>query len=446
MIAYSSAAIQQASQQRYTAANRPKPPRVIERTIKPLPWQAVAIESRAETLLLTGAAGGGKSIAASEMIHNYMLTYQNAVGLVMRKTRVNAKRSVAMALKARAKAAGMYGREIEYKSSLGEFHYHTTGSICYVAGMADEDQKEALRSINGDGSVDIVWMEEANSFDEADFNEVGGRMRGTAAPYQQVILSTNPDHHLHWIRTRLILGDEAEVHISSYLDNEHNPDAYNRRLQLLTGYEKKRLVDGIWSTPSGLVYLTWSEDENVTEAAEYVPGGGPVYWAIDDGYSAGSKGGSGINQTTKTFEPDAHPRVILFIQERADGSWNQFDELCLCNTLEEIQIKEALERPYPKPEYIAIDSSAAQLRNRLNQLGIYSRKATHQVEEGIKELRRNISPDENGWRRYKVHPRCRHTRAEAGSYRYNEDTGKPVKEFDHCMDAARYFVWTKRHE
>lgn len=206
------------------------------------------------------------------------------------------------------------------------------------------------------------------------------------------------------------------------------------------------------AAPGGVVYDVWLDgwperkDGNVTDAAEFLPDSGPVYWGVDDGYSAGSRYESGIDPTTRTYTPDSHPRVVGFYQMRPNGQLVRFDEIYKVKTLEEAHVKLALERGYPTPAYAAVDSSAAQLRGRLGGMGIYTRKATHRVDEGIKELRRWIAPDENGVRKLIVHPRCKHFRQEMVSYRYENETQKPAKEFDHGPDEARYLVWTLRYE
>jgi len=93
-----------------------------------------------------------------------------------------------------------------------------------------------------------------------------------------------------------------------------------------------------------------------------------------------------------------------------------------------------------------VDSSAAELRGRIQEQGIGSYGGTHPVEEGIKVLRRFLAPDVNGRRRFLVHPRCTHFRAEMASYRYDAQTGKPVKQFDHGPDEARMLCWKLRYD
>jgi len=206
-------------------------------------------------------------------------------------------------------------------------------------------------------------------------------------------------------------------------------------------------VSEAFALASGLVYEdVWHEVESVTEEADYIDGGGMVLWAVDDGYSSGSKYASGIDPVTRTYTADAHPRVILLAQLRNDGTLCIFDELYRTKTLEESQVREAISLGYPSPAYAAIDSSAAQLRGRLHGLGIGTQKATHNVEEGIKEARRWLSADKNGRRRVLVHPRCVHLRHEMVSYARDEQSGKPLKCFDHGADALRYLIWTLRHQ
>lgn len=193
---------------------------------------------------------------------------------------------------------------------------------------------------------------------------------------------------------------------------------------------------------AGLVYDVWSDgpdDGNVTEAAEYVPAAGSVVWACDDGY-AGK-----LDPTTNFYTAESHPRVFGLYQIRHDGTICRFDESYAVQSLSERHIAAVLEMEYSEPDYAVVDSSAAELRGRLHDIGIGTYGGTHNVEEGIKEFRRRLAPDINGRRLFLVHPRCRHFRAEMASYR-RDDSGKPVKAFDHGPDEGRMLCWHLRYE
>lgn len=221
---------------------------------KPYPWQVTAWRDTARVCVYGGGAGGGKSRAAAEKLHGFMKKYPKAVGIALRKAREYASKSVVYALQA---AIGD-DPAVRYNSSELVFHY-TNGSRIFIAGMKDEGQRQALRSINGDGSADFIWCEEANALTEDDYNELLGRLRGGAAPWRQILLTTNPDGPMHWIKTRLIDGGEASVHYSSAIDNPHLPPEYAITLASISGVLGMRLREGMWVQAEGVVYDGWSD-------------------------------------------------------------------------------------------------------------------------------------------------------------------------------------------
>lgn len=388
-------------------------------------------------MLLTGGAGAGRSRIAAEKIHAFCLHYPGTTALVTRKVKTSMSGGTILFYRRKVIGADPHVQWID--SPKNRFEYRN-GSILQFIGLLDESARENLKSIGQDGAVDIVDMVEATQFDEEDFNAMLARMRGKAAPWRQIILECNPDAPTHWIKRRLIDGGEASVYHASAQDNPYNPADYQESLARLTGVDKLRLVDGLWVQASGLVYDVWSDgpaDGNVTEAAEYVPDGGTVLLAVDDGYV-------GERDKNGNFTAQSHPRVFLWCQQRPNGQLCVFAESYAVKTMSEQHLADVLAMGYPAPDFAAVDRSAAELRARLHEAGIYTRKGPPSVEESIKELRRWIAPDENGVRRFLVHPRCKHLRSEFASYRYDAQTEKPVKEFDHSCDAARYLCWALR--
>lgn len=232
---------------------------------EPIPWQVKAWRDTTRVCLYGGAAGGGKSRAAAEKLHGFCIKYPGAVGIALRKAREFASKSVVYALRS---AIGD-DPSVTYNASDLMFHY-ANGSRIFVAGMKDEGQRQALRSINGDGSADFIWAEEANALTEDDYNELLGRLRGKAAPWRQILLTTNPDGPMHWIKTRLMDGGEASVHYSSAKDNPHLPPEYLQTLESITGVLGMRLRDGLWVQAEGVVYDTWDDALHMVDLAELV--------------------------------------------------------------------------------------------------------------------------------------------------------------------------------
>jgi len=81
-----------------------------------------------------------------------------------------------------------------------------------------------------------------------------------------------------------------------------------KQVTIPTGVERKRLFEGQWAQAGELVYEMWrdgGELSHVTEEADFVPGAGAVYWAVDDGYTRE------IDERSGFFKVGSHPRVFL---------------------------------------------------------------------------------------------------------------------------------------
>lgn len=119
-------------------------------------------------------------------MHRDMLTYPGAQGLILRKTRESMNNSTVLFYERE-----VVGKDTRVKHNRGQHRFeYANGSIVAYGGMKDEDQREQIRSIGQSGGVDRAWLEEATRFEQADFNELLARMRGSATPYTQIILTT----------------------------------------------------------------------------------------------------------------------------------------------------------------------------------------------------------------------------------------------------------------
>lgn len=114
------------------------------------------------------------------------------------------------------------------------------------------------------------------------------------------------------------------------------------------------MVLGLYPGQSeGVIYDTWLDDYdeakshgrspvgNVTAQADYLPGTGTIYWALDDGYVGK------LDPQTGEFTADSHPRVILAFQER-NGMLCLFDEYYVIRQPRpEVQVREMAQRGAP---------------------------------------------------------------------------------------------------
>lgn len=380
---------------------------------------------------------------AAEKVHAFLLRYPGATGLVVRKTRASMVNST-IAFFRHTVIGNTPG--IIYRPAAFRFDY-PNGSALVMGGMKDEDQREHIRSIGQNGSVDIAWMEEATQFNEKDYNEILARMRGVAGPFTQVILTTNPEGPMHWIYVNLIMDAHKDKRVSLYqpsvYDNIYNSEDYiKNNLERLSGVQRARLLEGRWVQATGLVFDNWRDapeikDTNVTIDAEYIPGGGVVTWWIDDGVTGEMKNG--------VFTARSHPRAILFAQMQSNGTLNVFDESYMIGRVATDHLEEMInysfERGYELPAYIVRDRAAASLGAAIRDLGLKDKFNPVKIDESITEMYSWIDPGDAKIRRFRVHPRCKHFRNEMLNFGRNSKTGRIVKAYDHGVDAARYGIW-----
>lgn len=394
-------------------------------------------------VLMSGAAGTGKSLACLRKLHLAARDYPNARCLMVRKTRVSLTNAALVTFEQHVLGLGHPMTQGAGRANRTVYHY-PNGSEISIGGM---DNPTRIMSTEWD----MIYVQEAIELDSVDLESLKTRLRNGKTPIQQLIMDTNPSFPLHWLKRRCDAGLTRLI----YCHHEDNPILYDhgtnqwtargqtylRSLDQLTGIMKERLRYGRWVQAEGVVYDNFDPEQNVSISAEYDPSQ-EVYYGVDDGYVQG--GGPG----TESY----HPRVVLFGQQTAQGGLNIFYEYYRTGVTSYDQtIDEIFALPYPPAEVAYVDSSAAMFKGALWNRGVNTIGATHKVQEGIKNLRRLIC-DGNNMRLLHIHPRCTNLIRELQSYRYAENSfatgGEPrtIKLDDHGPDSLRYLAWKLRFE
>ncbi len=305
----------------------------------------------------------------------------------------------------------------------------------YYGGI---DNPQSWAGVN----INWVWLDEGGRIrTRSAFDTLLGRMR--VPPDPQFWTTTTPVGVNHWLyevfvkgifpeaildelREQGYKGDLTRLITASTEMNKHNLDPmyYLTLKGMYSGKLAQQELEGKFITMEGLVWEQFGQ-ANITNDADYVPGV-PVEWWVDDGFTKG------------------HPRVILLAQV-IPPYINVFEEYISEYELAESSIKAAMDKGYPKPSVAYVDSSAAELRNRLWNQDIDTVKATHSVEEGIKRTAAWIC-DGDGHRGLRFHPRCSFSIKEMQSYVRDERTGKPVKEADNACLVGATLVSSTRGE
>lgn len=414
-----------------------------------------AFFSRQREIIISGPAGTGKSRGLLEKWHYLCQRIKGLRVLFLRKVREDMNESLLATFENDVLGEGHYLLTGARRESRKIYHY-SNGSEIIVAGFTQNTKNNRAKVMSTD--YDAIYVQEATELTAEEWEKLTTRLRHNRLPYQQLSGDCNPDSPLHWIWSRQLSG-KVQFLNSRHEDNPKLHDGttwtregieYRAVLSQLTGHTKDRLYGGKWVQASGLVLDTFEDTESVTPEADYVPGAGGVMWAIDDGYSAGSAPGSrGLDPNTDMFVADSHPRVILLVQAKPDGHLDVFAEDYRCLTLSDAHI-EAVKADsriagWPNPDFASHGHGTAEIRGRLYAADIYPRQNTGTVEETVKLTRTALGADANGWRRIRIHPRCKHLRAELLTWAYDPTSGKPHKFSDHGPEALRGLMFVMRN-
>jgi len=415
----------------------------------PHDWQWAPFLDKSEVLLLSGKPGGGKSYLAANKIHGYLLEHAGATAVASRKVKEDMDQStiplfIDHVIKTDDEPRCHYQARRE---RIVYYHPGKEDSYLLFKGMNTLRQREGWKSLGLHGRADIIWFEEANEFEEDDYNYALTRLHNNVTDWAQIILTTNPDARMHWIHVRLIMGGEAAYY---YSDWEMNPsldiNRYTGTMSRLTGVTRARMWSGEWTDGIGKVIDTWQDNYhkvtspnpqsgNVLLEADYVPDGGDVVWVVDDGYSGEMKSGY--------YTAKSNPRAFLLAQKRSNSQLAIFDEHFAVQKLEPYHIHEVLQmchdKGYPPPVYVLYDGAAPTLGRYLEEAGLEAIPFRIKITEGLEELRNWIGGDINGVRRLIMHPRCEQSRWEQRSYVYGKN-GNPIDAFNHSIDGLRYLT------
>ncbi|HVL24672.1 MAG TPA: phage terminase large subunit, partial [Thermomicrobiales bacterium] len=297
-----------------------------------------------------------------------------------------------------------------------EFRY-PNGSVIHVSGL---DKAEKVKS----SEYDLIYVNEATETDEATWEMLKSRLRNGAMPYQQLVADCNPSGPKHWLKRRCESGRTRMI-VSTHRDN---PAYWDRRandwtakgrqyvqenLASLSGVQRKRLYQGIWAAVEGLVY---AEFEPEMIRPQDVEG-----WRNALGVDVGSR----------------NPTAILDIHAAGDGRTHVSHEIYRTGmSNSDILLAVRQRADILKPEAIFIDPSAKGLITDLVRLRYPAKPANNEVLYGIQVCHSALQAG------FTVDPSCVNFIDEMGMYAYAEnpriETDKPVKDWDHTMDAWRY--------
>ena len=196
---------------------------------------------------------------------------------------------------------------------------------------------------------------------------------------------------------------------------------------MYSGVFFKRYIQGLWCIAEGVIYDMFDKSRHVID--ELVEGS-KYYVSCDYG-----------TQNATVF--------LLWTKNENNNKWTCVREYYYSGREES---KQKTDSEYAddltiwlkeiKPERIIVDPSAASFIAELKKRGYRIKKANNDVLDGIRFVATQLTGGS-----IEINDKCENLIREFAEYVWDEkaaDRGedKPVKEFDHAMDALRYFCYT----
>lgn len=404
---------------------------------------------RSPEVCIAGPAGTGKSVGALLKLHVTSALVPGTTSLIVRQTHASLTASTLKTFETSIIAEDMAAGKVKWFGGSGRkppAYMYPNGSMILVGGM---DQPGKFLSMD----LDRVLIDEANQVSITAFETLMTRMRGSAGTYNQIVLSTNPDHPAHWIKERADAGNLpllTSVHTDNpYLYNRdgsmtESGDSYMSVLRSLTGIRRARYYEGRWLAAEGQVFSDWNEQTNLVDPFP-VPDDWRTFWTVDFGYSNS------------------------FVWQRwavdGDGRMYLTHEIARRQRLVEDHARDILElmkvNGWKRPEAIVCDHDSEDRATLERHLGMPTIPARKGVSRGVQLVQARMRPAGDGKARLMVFrdatlrtdplaatdKRPRGFAAETGGYVWAVERGAdgiprevPQKLNDHSMDAGRYAV------
>ncbi|WP_062434960.1 phage terminase large subunit [Herbidospora daliensis] len=238
-------------------------------------------------LLLSGAAGTGKSVGALYKVFFACLMTPRVRALIVRKTHASLTASTLVTFREKIAAEAIEHGYVRWYGGSGSepasFKFRN-GSVVVVGGL---DRATRLLSTE----YDLCFIDEAIECTEEDIDTIVTRLRNGRLSYQQLIMATNPGPPTHHLKIRADEG-RAVMLYSKHEDNPRMHDGtewteygrdYLTRLESLTGARYHRMRWGKWVANEGIIYEGWDPSVHVVDRF-VVPDDWTRYWTVDFGY------------------------------------------------------------------------------------------------------------------------------------------------------------------
>lgn len=379
-------------------------------------------------VIADGAIRSGKTVSMSlSFVLWAMSSFKGQNFAMCGKTIGSFRRNVLFWLKLMLKSRG-YAVTDHRADNLVVVSRGDTENYFYIFGGKDERSQDLIQGITLAG----VFFDEVALMPESFVNQATGRCSVDGSKFW---FNCNPDGPYHWFKQNWI-DRRKEKHLI-YLhftmdDNLSLSEAVKQRYRgMYSGVFYKRYIQGLWCMAEGIIYDMFSEDHHVRKLKDFA---GQLI---------------GHNRYVSCDYGTQNATVFLLWEKGLDGVWYCTREYYYSGRdtgkqKTDSQYADDLEKWLngTRIRGIIVDPAAASFIAELRKRGYKVVKAKNDVEDGIRLVSTLLNLG-----KIVFEEGCVNTRKEFASYIWDEKAAehgedKPVKQFDHAMDALRYFCYT----
>lgn len=379
-------------------------------------------------IIADGAIRSGKTVSMSlSFVLWAMSSFKGQNFAMCGKTIGSFRRNVLFWLKLMLKSRG-YAVTDHRADNLVVISRGDVENYFYIFGGKDERSQDLIQGITLAG----VFFDEVALMPESFVNQATGRCSVDGSKFW---FNCNPDGPYHWFKQNWI--DRREEKHLLYLhftmdDNLSLSEAVKQRYRgMYSGVFYKRYIQGLWCMAEGIIYDMFSEDHHVRKLKDFA---GQLI---------------GHNRYVSCDYGTQNATVFLLWEKGLDGVWYCTREYYYSGRdtgkqKTDSQYADDLENWLngTRIRGIIVDPAAASFIAELRKRGYKVVKAKNDVEDGIRLVSTLLNLG-----KIVFEEGCVNTRKEFASYIWDEKAAehgedKPVKQFDHAMDALRYFCYT----
>ncbi|MHB1681604.1 MAG: PBSX family phage terminase large subunit [Bacilli bacterium] len=381
-------------------------------------WMDKSPHHDMDMVIADGAIRSGKTIAMIDSFLTWSLyRFTGETFIVAGKSMGALKRNVLKPMFQILAAKG-----IPYYYNRSENFVEIGSNTYYCFGASNESSQDVLQGLTAAGA----YADEVALFPRSFVEQMIGRC---SADGSKVFMNCNPGGPYHWFRQEYIEQAKEKRILHLHFTMDDNP-ALSERVKdrfrrMFSGVFFKRYILGLWVLAEGAIYDMFRDEMHVVDE---LPGAFERYFVGVD---------YGTTNPTVFLLIGEHDKRYYVIREyyynsREAGS--QKTDGMYAQDMQEFLADVSVTR-------ILVDPSAASFIVQLRHDGIGSVvEADNDVLPGIANVGTALSN-----KQLLIHRSCTNLIREFGAYVWDDKAqlrgeDKPLKQFDHAMDALRYVV------